>query len=69
VALQERVDTFDPRGNYVTKMGVSVHPSLDELFLVEIKPVGLDITNFFEILGQVALFKLLDAPIEGFLVR
>jgi hypothetical protein len=69
VALQERIDTFDPRGNYITKIRVSVHPSLNELFLIEIKPVSLNITNFFKILGQVALFKPLNAPIKGFLVR
>jgi hypothetical protein len=46
----------------------SLHPSLNKLFLVEIKPVGLDIPNFFQILRQVALFQPLDAPIEGLLV-
>ncbi|RYC76627.1 hypothetical protein BFJ63_vAg20496 [Fusarium oxysporum f. sp. narcissi] len=49
-------------------MRVLVHPSLNELFLVEIKPIGLDIPNFFQILRQVALFQPLDALIEGLLV-
>jgi hypothetical protein len=68
VALQESVDTFDPRGYYVAKMRVLVHPSLNELFLVEIKPVGFDIPNFFQTLRQVALFQPLEALIEGLLV-
>lgn len=59
------MDTFDTRGYYVAKIRVMVHPSLNELLLVETKPVGLDIPSFFQILRQVALFQPLDALIEG----
>jgi len=43
---------------------VLVDPGLNELFLVRIEPVGLDVANLFEILRQIALFKLLYALVK-----
>jgi hypothetical protein len=50
VALKEPMDTLNPRGNYITKMRVLINPSLHQLFLVRIEPIGLDIANLFNVL-------------------
>ena len=49
-------------------MRILVNPSLGKPFLVEIKPSGLDISNLFNVLLEVASFNLLYALIEGLLI-
>lgn len=60
--------TLDPWGNHIAKMRILVNPSLGKPFLVEIKPSGLDISNLFNVLLEVASFNLLYALIEGLLI-
>lgn len=45
-------------------MKMLINPSLDKLFLVQVKPGGFDIADFVTVSRQILVFELLYALVE-----
>jgi hypothetical protein len=68
ILFEESMDTFSTRVDHVSKVRVSVNPSLHELLFIGVEPSCFDISDLFDIIGKILPFELLDTLIKCFLI-
>ena len=62
------MDTLYSGSNHIAKMKILINPSLDKLFLIEIKPGLFNIANLSDMLRYIMSFKVFDTLSKAILI-